>query len=155
MDNYTHLSLKDRSTLYALYEMGVTVSEIAKRIHRHRSAVYRELARNLDGGSCSPNKAHQKSQQRQAQERSCKIQRSSTLRQYVVSHLKLGWSPEQIAGRLKRKNSKYAICHETIYRYIYRKNHKQLFHYLARKKPKRRRQFARKQQRCHFGDKRR
>ncbi|MCL5411932.1 MAG: hypothetical protein M1150_04350 [Patescibacteria group bacterium] len=30
-----------------------------------------------------------------------------------------GWSPEQIAGRLKKENRKTIICHETIYDFIY------------------------------------
>jgi IS30 family transposase len=45
----------------------------------------------------------------------------STLKSYVLEKLRLGWSPEQIAGRLKkeiRKGSRSAkeyINHESIY----------------------------------------
>ena len=39
---------------------------------------------------------------------------------YVVDKLRSGWSPEQIAGRLRKHNhGKTVICPETIYRYIY------------------------------------
>jgi len=54
---------------------------------------------------------------------------------YVRDKLRLGWSPEEIAGRLKRKNnSQTVICHETIYRYIYSSAGKQknLSEYLVR-----------------------
>lgn len=43
---------------------------------------------------------------------------------YVFKHLRQGWSPEQIAGRLKyvdhRDDSSWHICHETIYHFIYK-----------------------------------
>jgi len=43
---------------------------------------------------------------------------------YVIEHLRMGWSPEQIAGRLKYvdhpDDSSWHICHETIYRFIYK-----------------------------------
>jgi IS30 family transposase len=48
-----------------------------------------------------------------------------TLNSYVFEKLSLGWSPEQIAGRLKKEikegkriPSEY-INHESIYQYIY------------------------------------
>jgi len=37
----------------------------------------------------------------------------------VIKHLRMEWSPEQIAGRLAKDGS-LCISHETIYRYIYR-----------------------------------
>ena len=44
---------------------------------------------------------------------------------YVIEHLKDGWSPEQIAGRLKfvdhPDDSSWHICMETIYQFIYKK----------------------------------
>jgi IS30 family transposase len=73
------------------------------------------------------------------------------LRTYIVCRLKEGWSPEQISGRLRRKKSKYTVCHETIYRYIYKKNNR-LYRYLPYKKPKRLRVCARKPQLCRYGD---
>jgi transposase, IS30 family len=42
---------------------------------------------------------------------------------YVLEHLRYGWSPEQIAGRLKYlhpHNKSWHICHETIYQFIYK-----------------------------------
>jgi len=44
---------------------------------------------------------------------------------YVIEHLKEGWSPEQIAGRLRfvdhPDDSSWHICMETIYQFIYKK----------------------------------
>jgi IS30 family transposase len=38
---------------------------------------------------------------------------------YVIQKLKLGWSPEQIAGILPLDCPGLSICHEDIYQYIY------------------------------------
>lgn len=42
-----------------------------------------------------------------------------TLKTYVIAKLKLGWSPEQIAGRLRQESSSGRVSHETIYRFVY------------------------------------
>ena len=60
----------------------------------------------------------------------------------MVEKLKQDWSPEEIAGRLRRKNGgKTIICHETIYRYVHGKEGKKkgLYEYLVRQHKERRR----------------
>ena len=37
------------------------------------------------------------------------------LKLYVEDALLRGWSPEQIAGRMKREDRPFYSCHETIY----------------------------------------
>jgi transposase, IS30 family len=41
------------------------------------------------------------------------------LKKHIIACLKQGWSPEQIAGRLKYERSSFRISHEAIYQYIY------------------------------------
>src|SRR3954465_5475472 len=43
------------------------------------------------------------------------------LRAHVTERLKAGWSPQQIAGRLKQEQAddRTSVCHETIYRHVY------------------------------------
>lgn len=154
MGHYTQLSIDDRQTFHRLRLQGYPVRSIAKQLGRHHSTLYRELSRHSQATGYDPYAAHTQAITTQSQQRKSKIQRHVTLRKYIVDHLKLGWSPEQISGRLKRKKSKYIICHETIYRYIYRLNNKKLYQYLRYKKPKRRRKFARKHQVCRYGNKR-
>ena len=54
---------------------------------------------------------------------------------YVLEHLRQGWSPEVIAGRLKfvehPGDPHWSICHETIYAFIY-KPKTELSRYLLR-----------------------
>ena len=50
---YSHLSLDERCRLRGMMEMNLSISEIARRMGRHRSTVQRELDRNrcVDGGA--------------------------------------------------------------------------------------------------------
>ncbi|MCF6293834.1 MAG: hypothetical protein L3J04_10615, partial [Robiginitomaculum sp.] len=48
-----------------------------------------------------------------------KMDRQPALRKHVLDHLAMGWSPEQIAGRLTIQRTTLAISHESIYRYVY------------------------------------
>lgn len=155
MSHYTHLSLSERHKLSILLQKSLSISQIAKRLNRHRSTLYREIARHRQrSGIYHPLRADKSAQVKRTQRRCCKIETHPQLQRYIREYLKRGWSPEQIAGRLKRKGSKYVICHETIYRYIYRQKNKKLFLYLARKKRQRRRHFARQSRACRFGNNR-
>ena len=52
----------------------------------------------------------------------CKLANNPRLRRTVVGKLRSNWSPEQIAGWLKRaypENEHYHVSHETIYRSLY------------------------------------
>lgn len=151
MGDYTHLSLRERRQLYVFLKMGLSIAKIAERLNRHRSSLYRELQRNKDD-SYLPVIAHQHAQRRAKEQRYSKLQKDKLLHDYVINHLKEGWSPEQIAGRLKVENKKYYVCAESIYRYIYQTKNKELYYCLALKKSKRRRHFSRKKQRCRYGE---
>lgn len=43
---YSHLTLKERCRLRGMMEMGLLKAEIARRLGRDRSTVYREIDRN-------------------------------------------------------------------------------------------------------------
>lgn len=51
-----------------------------------------------------------------------KIENNPLLQEYIHCHLKLGWSPEQIANRLKMEypnEPNMQVSHESIYTYLY------------------------------------
>lgn len=152
MGNYTHLSMTDRRQLHVFLEMGLSIATIAKRLEKHRSTLYRELNRNQTESHYLLGEAHRKANLRAKRDKTCKLRTDAALYDYVVRHLKLGWSPEQISGRMKLNQKKFYVCHETIYRYIYSEKNKGLYQYLPNKKPKRRQHCARKQQQCRFGE---
>jgi IS30 family transposase len=65
--------------------------------------------------------------------------RQPALRFYVRERLAMGWSPEQIAGRLKREHGRIVISHESIYRFIYHKSaQKDYWHKLLPRRKSRR-----------------
>lgn len=43
---YTQLTLADRRLLHRLVDQKVSVNEMARRLGRHRSTIYREIRRN-------------------------------------------------------------------------------------------------------------
>ncbi len=51
--------------------------------------------------------------------RGSRLERDEGVRDKVLSGLKQGWSPEQVAGRLAMESGKRVLSHESIYRVIY------------------------------------
>ena len=103
---FTHLSLEDRRRLMRLREAKVHVDEIARQLGRHRSTIYREIKRNWwhdaevpQAEGYWPVSAQSLADGRRR--RRCKLLRHPVLQAAVVERLKDGWSPEQIAGRLR------------------------------------------------------
>ena len=151
MGKYTHLSISDRRRFYTLLEMGLSITEIANRLSKHRSTLYRELNRNSEPDGYLPKTAQLKTEERAKQKRPSKLQRNGVLRDYVVRSLQKGWSPEQISGRMKYHQLSFYACHETIYQFVYRSKNKALYHCLPYKKPKRQKRYARRKSPCRYG----
>ena len=114
---YNHLTLDERCRLRGLIEIGLGVGEIACRLGRHRGTIYREISRNRCVNEYRPDSADRMAWVRKL--RGSKIQRSTHLRDYVGDRLAMGWSPEEIAGRMELDTIKDAVSAESIYRYVY------------------------------------
>ncbi len=151
MGKYTHLSISDRRRFFTLLEMGLSITEIAKRLSKHRSTLYRELTRNSDSEGYLPKAAQLKTEERAKQKRPSKLERDGYLRDYVVRSLQKGWSPEQISGRMKFHKLTIYVCHETIYQFVYRSKNKEFYYCLPYKKPKRQKRYARQKSPCRYG----
>ena len=121
--HYEHLSLGDRIEIYRLQADGKSRGEIARAIGRHRSTVKRELERNSKptkvwGGGYDPARAHELAQRRRRWDGRFKLARQPDLEAHVRDRLAMGWSPEQISGRLALEKQPITISKEAIYRYI-------------------------------------
>jgi len=121
---YDQLGLQERIEIYRLYTDGESRRAIASALSRSVATISRELQRNsktsrLWPGGYDPQRAQQLTQRRHARGRAHKLERLPVLRQQVLDLLQLGWSPEQIAGRLARQQPHAPISYESIYRYIY------------------------------------
>lgn len=134
---YTHLSLAERDRLAIFRAQGLSINEIARRLKRNKGTVSRELERNrgpvynsYGGGS-----AHGRSRQRRRLASHRERLKRPRIRAYVRTKLRLGWSPEQIAGRLSDDLPELSISHEAIYQYVYHpmiRRRENLVPYLAR-----------------------
>lgn len=149
--HYKHLSLHDRRRLHVFITMGLSIQEIAQKLGKHRSTLYRELSRNTQSDDYKPTQAHGKMQRRRQRPYTKKLIKDGHLRDYVERSLKKGWSPEQISGRMKYKQLSYYVCAETIYQYVYQQADKPLYRYLPRCKSTRRRRRRRQANRCRYG----
>src|SRR3954447_19903297 len=121
---YRQLDLDERRTLFRLVEARTPVGEIARRLGRHPSTIYRELGRNRfrdgDRGFCGYFPLTAQDLARRRRQRRRKLAMDEGLRVHVTERLEAGWSPQQIAGRLRREADGGAtVCHETIYRHVY------------------------------------
>ena len=110
---YSHFTLGERCRLRGLMEMGVGKSAIARRLGRHRSTIDRELRRNRCVGGYRPDSAERRAWARKL--RGSRIARSTRPRGHVQDRIAMGWSSEQIPGRMELDGSDRAISAESIY----------------------------------------
>lgn len=96
---------------------------IARELGKHHSTIVRELQRNKKSNKSGYHAAsaglRSKQCAKQRHEGRRKISHTPWLAGFVVRMTKRYWSPEQIAGRLRKLHGHTVVCHETIYQYIY------------------------------------
>ena len=144
---YKHFNIEERCEISRLYKEGCSIRQIATNLDRSPSSIARELKRNKGaGGRYQAEYAHQ--QYRARRWSGSKLDRDSDLREKVLGYLKQGWSPAQVAGRLRRESSQQQVSYEAIYRFIYAQiaRHKDYSwrHYLPQGRTKRGRRQRRK-----------
>jgi IS30 family transposase len=116
------LTLSEREEISRGAVAGFSIRSIALSLGRAPSTVSREINRN--GGRCRyrASKADQSAWDRARRPKSCKLVHNRALAHIVARKLKQLWSPEQIAGWLKRRyrnDENYQVSHETIYRSLF------------------------------------
>lgn len=122
---YKHLTIQERETIQLMLWGKKSVRTIAKAINRSPSSVSREVNKNYvpHGRRYLPRVAHKKALiKRRSRGRKDRL-KNEIVRNYVITHLKKKWSPEQIAGRIQ-SDINQEISHEAIYQYIYHQIHR-------------------------------
>ena len=117
-----HLTSKEREIISLLHHQGFSQTEIARRMDRHKGTISRELKRNSTHGFYLPQNAHEKAQQRRSESKGPWKMEHAPLRRLVVKRLER-WSPELIAGWLRRKFPQEQPLHVsagTIYNWLER-----------------------------------
>ena len=102
----------------SLYKAGQSIRQIAAALDRApSSSLSRAEAQQRRQVGYKPGYAQEQARARRWT--GSRLERNAELRGLVLGQLRLGWSPEQIAGRLRQQNAATTISHESIYRFIY------------------------------------
>jgi len=160
MKNINNLTQTERQLIAKWKAQRVSNKQISKRLGRSCSTIGREIKRNSWKSSIyEPLHAQGLAETRKKHAWRAKHPlKNKQVFSYVMNRLKKrGWSPEQIAGRLKKdhpNDNSWHICHETIYEYIYHPDNqeKKLWEYLRRGQKKRKHKSGRKVHRSRIPD---
>ncbi len=117
---YHHLTYDQRCQIYALKQSGKSGRLIALQLGISQSTVCRELLRNVGARGYRYKQAHVKASTRRSI--ASRVVRVMTAERIAhITHLlsDYQWSPEQIAAMI-RKSDGINLCHESIYRHVWR-----------------------------------
>src|SRR5947199_10181392 len=116
------LTLAEREVISRGVTAHQSARSMAKLLGRSPSTVSREMSRNGGYDRYRATLADENAWARARRPKYCKLANNPRLRQAVAGKLRLDWSPEQIAGWLKRTHPEDGcnqVSHETIYRSLF------------------------------------
>jgi transposase, IS30 family len=118
------LSFAEREEIALGRARGETIRVIARRLGRSPSTISRELKRNADrrDGGYRATAAHALAYERASRPKPAKLATNLAPRELVQDDLRRRFSPEQIAGRLRRRfpdDPEMWVSTETIYQSLY------------------------------------
>lgn len=118
MCTYRRVTWVDRCHIFESLRSGKLVSEIVRELGFNKSTIYRELKRNRNQGKYNPNKADNLCRERVKR---CRRRKKITgLTEDMVTYFLFeAWTPDEIAGRMKREKQ-VSISAQSIYNFIYR-----------------------------------
>ena len=113
---YNHLSIQEREKIQELLWQKKSIRHIAEELGRSPSSISREIKKNNSKQQLryTPRLANERALRKRSSRGKSKLEKDVVLQTYVTTHLKLGWSPEQISS-----TAQGVISHEAIYQYIY------------------------------------
>lgn len=116
-----NLGYEDRCQIAALKNRGFSDADIAWDIGVHRTTIWREIRRNGGTTGYYYHWAQSKAEERQRQRRCHPRKMTPKLIAFIEAKIKEGWSPQQISGWLKHRQSELpTISHTWIYRHVWR-----------------------------------
>lgn len=117
-----HLQLQEREEISRGLANRLSIRQIAHRLNRSPSTIYREITRNGGIEKYRANQADCAAWNSARRPQRCLLAKNPKLNLLVADKLRLDWSPEQIAGWLKMEyanNAPFQVSHETIYRSLF------------------------------------
>jgi len=116
------LTLSEREEISRGLEGRLSLRCIARRLQRAASTISREVKRNGGADRYRAVSSDQAAWDRARRPKLCKLACNRPLCRTISRKLRLNWSPEQIAGWLKRvspQEEHNQVSHETIYRSLF------------------------------------
>ena len=116
------LSLTEREEISRGLVSKQSLRSIAKNLNRAPSTISREVRRNGGRQAYRATSSDQRVWDCATRPKLCKLSFNAPLCQLIARKLRRKWSPQQIAGWLKRKHpdeEQHRVSHETIYRSLY------------------------------------
>jgi IS30 family transposase len=127
-NQYKQLTLIDRYQIEALYNLDFSARYIAKKLGRSNKSISNELNRYKGNSYCAEIAHQQSTERRSTAKKSSKC--NDSVKNVTKSLLDLGFSPEQISGRMKTEGYQYQVSCSTVYNLVNREGFQKL---LARK----------------------
>ena len=116
------LTLAEREEVSRVVVAGHSMRSIAARLGRAPSTISREIKRNGGQECYRASQADQSAWDRGRRPKAGKLAQNRALARIVAGKLQLQWSPQQVAGWLKRTypdDTSRQVSHETIYRSLF------------------------------------
>lgn len=141
--HFCHLTQSDRDRIEILLENGHGQKEIADVLNYHKGTISREIKKHKRrNGYYEAKTANHKANVKRARSKyqGFKIENNPKLKKYIVSNLKSHRSPDEIAGRMKKKGICPRVNTSTIYKWLYTVYGEQYAKYLCTQRKRRRKQ---------------
>lgn len=119
---YTHIDESERRRIERLTKSGWGIRSIARALGRGIGTISDEIVRNRVKGTYDAKKAGHKAHVRRkySKQQCLKVVEHSELRRYVEEKLKDEWSPELIAGRIKKIDRHLPhVSPKAVYAFVY------------------------------------
>ena len=116
------LNLAEREEISRGLASNRSLRSIARRLSRAPSTISREVRRNGGRKDYRAAPSDRRAWDCATRPKACKLSFNTPLCAFIARKLRLKWSPQQIAGWLKRKHpneEQNRVSHETIYRSLY------------------------------------
>ncbi len=116
------LTLSEREEISRGLRAQLSLRSIARLLRRASSTISREVRRNGGRIGYRATRSDQAAWDRALRPKPCKLACHRALCRTISSKLERKWSPQQIAGWLKRKHpddEQHRVSHETIYRSLF------------------------------------
>lgn len=123
---YRHFTIEEREEIQLGLWGKESIRSIGLRLNRSPSSISREIKKHFSPEKhlYRPQVAHASALNNRSKRGRTERLKNDTIRSYVMTKLREGYSPEQIAGRMRIDLPGFSISHEAIYQYIYAQIHR-------------------------------